>query len=88
MLLVTHSLDNHSISIAPISAAKRALLRVSARVVAVEVLVHVEDEVSDGAVGVRDPQERGAGSIRHEGLGRGPVVPGKKDDLRSRAAMG
>ena len=86
MLLVTHSLQVFPISMT-FEIVDIVLLRVGSGVVAVKVLVDVEDKVSDGAIGVCDCQERWAGSIGNEGLGRGPVVPRKKDNLRCSARI-
>ena len=51
------------------------------RVVGIEVLVNVEDEVGVTAVGVLNPRKSVCTSIGDELLGAGPVVPGKQADL-------
>lgn len=56
------------------------------RVVEIEVLVHVEDQVGDAAVGVCDLVERVGRAVGHEGLRRRPVVTREQDQLRSRAS--
>ena len=55
--------------------------REDVRVVGVEVLVDVEDEVGDAAVGVRDLRKGVSRAVRDESLGGSPVVSGKQDDL-------
>ena len=57
--------------------------RMNVRVIGVEVLVDVEHETSDATVRVFDFVERVGGAVRDEGLGRGPVVAGKENELRS-----
>lgn len=57
--------------------AGKESLRISARVIAVEILVHIKDEVGDGAVGVSDVQQGWSGSVGDKGLSRGPVVSGE-----------
>ena len=52
-----------------------------ARVVRVKVLVDVEDETGDAAIGVCDLVERIRRSVRDEGLSRGVVVTGEQDEL-------
>ncbi len=68
MLFVTHSLQAFSISLI-FEIINIVILRVGSGVVAVKVLVDVEDKVGDGAIGVCDCHERWAGSIGNEGFG-------------------
>lgn len=58
-------------------------LSVSSRVVAVEVLVDVEDQVGGGSVEIFDGGEGSGGTAGHECLSRSPVVAGEEDHLGS-----
>lgn len=51
------------------------------RVVRVEVLVHIEDQVGVTSVRVRNGGKRGCGATGDKGLGRGVIVTGKEDHL-------
>lgn len=60
---------------------------VGARVVGVEVLVDVEDEVGGAAVEVGDLHERGAGAVGDEGTGGSVVVTREQDLVASGAGL-
>ena len=59
----------------------RHALRTRARIVAIQILAHVEDKVRRAAARIRHLEQRRPGPIRHEGLRRGVVVAGQQDDL-------
>lgn len=57
------------------------------RVVRVQVLVDIEDQVGGGTIGVGDLHESRARTVGNEGLCRGVVVSGQQNELRCCATV-
>lgn len=85
MLFVTHSLFYRIVN--KTTARTRKGLRVGSRVVAIEVLVHVEDQVGNGAIWISDLVQCVGRSIGDKGGCRSPVVPREQYHLSSCSMM-